>query len=163
MEKEIDVRRDYSLQDAADLLGVSSRTLSRRVHDGSLDGEKMGRSYRISGHSLLRYAEGLKDDEDYFSRVVSRYGLEDFISVVNGLGCMVVNSDIDIPELDLLCDAGSKIKVQRLLYTGDESRYTVFIYTAVFPESWVADLKQDDAHRGRKNPGPGEDQEDQRR
>jgi len=50
---EIDGAKVYRLDEAAQLLGVHPRTLSRQIREGHLKAGKVGRRYFISGHALL--------------------------------------------------------------------------------------------------------------
>src|SRR5438270_5025963 len=47
----------YRLTDAAELLGVSRRTLERAVAAGDLTGRRVGRYSYVTGRSLLSYLE----------------------------------------------------------------------------------------------------------
>ena len=54
----IDVNRSYSRAEAARALGVSRRTVDRRIDAGALQAIKNGNTVRIDGASLLRHRTG---------------------------------------------------------------------------------------------------------
>lgn len=47
----------YSIEEAATLLGVSKKTIYRRVSEGSLKAKKVGRSYVITKENLISFVE----------------------------------------------------------------------------------------------------------
>lgn len=47
----------YSIEEAATLLGVSKKTIYRRVSEGSLKAKKVGRSYVITRENLTSFVE----------------------------------------------------------------------------------------------------------
>lgn len=58
----IDVNRTYSRDDAARILNVSTRTVDRRINDGSLHITKNNNKVSIDGASLIRHRTGVRMD-----------------------------------------------------------------------------------------------------
>lgn len=48
----------YSVQEIADILKVSKRTVFRYMHAGTLHAVKIGKAYRISQESLEAFLQG---------------------------------------------------------------------------------------------------------
>ena len=51
----------YTIDEAAVLLGVSWRTIKRRIEDGSLKASKIGKSYRITRENLIAFIESTQN------------------------------------------------------------------------------------------------------
>ena len=51
----------YSIDEAAVLLGLSWKTVKRRIEEGSLKASKIGKSYRITRESLIAFIESTQN------------------------------------------------------------------------------------------------------
>lgn len=51
----------YSTAEAATLLGVSLKTIHRRISDGSLKASKIGKSYRITKENLIAFVDSTQN------------------------------------------------------------------------------------------------------
>lgn len=61
--KRLKLNNIYTLTEAADVLDVSTRTLRRRIKEGSLKAAKLGKGYQIRGRSLVDFFLG-RESED---------------------------------------------------------------------------------------------------
>lgn len=52
-----DLNRMVTLEDAADLVAMSTRTLRRKIQSGDLTAHKFGRLWRIAEKDLLAFIE----------------------------------------------------------------------------------------------------------
>lgn len=50
----------YSIDEAAKILGLSWRTIKRRIESGELKAAKIGQQYRISKEDLIAFIESTK-------------------------------------------------------------------------------------------------------
>ena len=50
----------YTINEAAELLNCSWKTVNRRILDGDLKASKIGKQYRITRENLLDYIESTK-------------------------------------------------------------------------------------------------------
>ena len=57
----LDQNRLYSRAETAHVLGVSQRTVDRRIRDGALTAIKTNKTVRIDGASLRRFRDGVQD------------------------------------------------------------------------------------------------------
>lgn len=48
----------YTLQEVADILGVSTRTLHDYIKNGRIKAQKIGGSWKISANNLQRFIDG---------------------------------------------------------------------------------------------------------
>lgn len=44
----------YSVQEVAEILGLSEQTIRKLIHEGNLKAMRLGRTYRISFESLMK-------------------------------------------------------------------------------------------------------------
>lgn len=48
----------YTLQEVADILGVSTRTLHDYIKNGRIKAQKIGGSWKVSANNLQRFIDG---------------------------------------------------------------------------------------------------------
>lgn len=141
--EEIESTRLYSQKEVAEMLGISTRTVSRRLKDGTLDGRKVGRSYRIPGYSVKRYLTG-KSAKDTLLGVIRDYQIRDYVSVrdTSDVAVLMVDAELPIDELDDLGgdpEVGTAYSVCR-----DEAGHPVYLYSVVFPVEWIREYDKED-------------------
>ncbi len=54
----------YTAEQAADLLKIHIKTIQRYIREGKLRANKVGKSWRITGHDLSVFAEGTQERAD---------------------------------------------------------------------------------------------------
>lgn len=60
-EREIIKNRVYSIEEAAELLGISISTVRRHIKSGILPGNKLGGQYRVMGIDLIHAVRGTRE------------------------------------------------------------------------------------------------------
>jgi excisionase family DNA binding protein len=50
----------YTVDQIAELLHIHPKTIQRYIREGKLPASKIGKSWRVSGHDLSRFAEGAR-------------------------------------------------------------------------------------------------------
>lgn len=129
--------RYFTKQQAAEILGVSTRTVTGMMEKGQLQGYKAGRGYRIPESSINALMNTGKDPEDILSAAVKTYGLRPE-TTGSGIAVIAANSPVPLQKLDRLI-GNSAVDVSRAI-TETESG-SQYHYNVVFPESWVNDMK----------------------
>lgn len=54
--------RTYRLNEAAELLGVTTKTMLKYIHEGKVAAQKIGRGWRVTAESLTQLMRGTRDN-----------------------------------------------------------------------------------------------------
>lgn len=68
----LDFRGSYTVQDAADLLQVTTATVYELVHRGELPATRVGRQYRFGKFAFWSYMNGM-DGREFVQDLMGRY------------------------------------------------------------------------------------------
>ncbi len=62
----------YTAEQAAEMMKMHIKTVQRYIREGRLKANKVGKSWRITGHDLSVFLEGERDEADAFSVAESK-------------------------------------------------------------------------------------------
>ena len=64
--------KHYTAEQAAEMMKMHIKTVQRYIREGRLKANKVGKSWRITGHDLSVFLEGERDEADAFSVAESK-------------------------------------------------------------------------------------------
>jgi len=81
----------YTVSQASRLLQLHEKTVQRFIREGKLPAQKVGRSYRISGHELSLFTQGEVKKAETYTPDLSALEEKPFVSAV--VDCYVGNKE----------------------------------------------------------------------
>lgn len=81
----------YSVDQIAEMIDMHPKTIQRYIREGKLKAQKIGKSWRVSGHDLSTFAEGT----DGYQKSEASEGLQDIIMASENT--IRISAVIDIP------------------------------------------------------------------
>lgn len=81
----------YSVDQIAEMIEMHPKTIQRYIREGKLKAQKIGKSWRVSGHDLSTFVEGT----DGFRKSEASGGLQDIIMAAENT--IRISAVIDIP------------------------------------------------------------------
>lgn len=122
----------YTEREAAELLGVSPRTVRRRIDGGELAATWRGNRWHIPGWSLIEYRDGSSPVSALRSAYRATGATEDDITLSKTKALLMRAAPHPVKEMEALRGL-SGIGIDRLHSDGSRG----YVYTVVFPASWV--------------------------
>lgn len=85
------VEKYYSVEQIAEMIDIHPKTIQRYIREGKLRAQKIGKSWRVTGHDLSTFVEGTDKDGSGDTSL----GLQDILGAAKNP--IKVSSVIDIP------------------------------------------------------------------